>query len=169
MLTTLASKLIGAGILLAAILGGLGYIYHLGGKSERQEQAAEQARMKVELAVLRSRAGQVTTKVEYITQEKIKYIQVKGETREKIVEKLVPIDSGSLAGGFRVYHDAAVQDRVPDSSEVGAPVAVTDVARTLNYNYTQCHKAYAEVAAWEKWYEEQAKLHAGNSVVSNSP
>lgn len=103
----------------------------------------------------------VTIKTEIRYVDRIKVIKEKGEVREKIVTKFVPRDSGFAGGGFRVYHDASVRDTVPDTSEIAtaAPIPLTDVASTVNSNYALCHAAYARVAAWETWADEQCKLN----------
>lgn len=95
----------------------------------------------------------VDTKVEY--RERV--ITEKGAERIKIQEVFVPIDSGYLSGGFRLFYDAAVRGTIPDPSGIAtaAPVAVTDVASTTSENFDRCAKAYARVELWEEWADEQ--------------
>lgn len=151
-----------AGLALLAAIFLYGEARHRAGVQEKQaewDKAAERGRSAV--AELKRKANTVTTVVETKVVERIKTVQVKGDTREKVVTEFVPIDSGYFDGRFRVYHDAAASNTVPDPTEVAnaAPVTATEVARTINVNYTRCHKAYEVVAGWQEWAKKQCALN----------
>lgn len=132
------------------------------GKAEVQEKwDAAVERGKAEVAKLKRQQTVVTTKTEYVYLDKIKVIKEKGDEIIKRVEVFVPTDSCKLDGGFRVFHDAAVQNRIPDTAEIpnAAPTTATDVAATVAENYKQCHVAYARVNAWETWAKEMCALN----------
>lgn len=132
------------------------------GRSEVQAEWNKSIeRGKAEIERLKKEAGKVTvkTQIEYV--DRVRTIREKGDVIIKEVTKFVPVDSGYLDGGFRVYHDAAAENRVPDPADIAtaAPTAVTTVATTVAENYERCHIAYARVEAWEKWAEGQCKLN----------
>ena len=91
----------------------------------------------------------IETKIEY----RDRVITERGKDRVKIQEVFVPIDSGMLDGGFRLFYNAAVTDTIPNPAEIpdAAPVPVTDVAANVNTNYELCHKAYARVELFQEW------------------
>lgn len=122
---------------------------------------AATAKTNAEIAELRAKKEKVTTKTEYVTVEKVKIIKVKGDEIIKRVEVFVPTDSGMLTGGFRVFHDAAAENRIPDTSAIpnAEATAVRDVAETVAKNYEKCHVAYALVDSWQTWAKEQCALN----------
>lgn len=147
-----------ASLVLLAIV----YLYgenrrHLGQSQVQAQWDKEKSRVATQIAQLRSEKAKVTVKVEYRTREVIKEIKVKGDVREKIATQFVPVDSGNLSGGFRVFYDAAVTGTIPDPAAIpnANPVAITDVATNANTNYTLCHAAYAKVAKWQEWATAQ--------------
>lgn len=149
-------------LLLAASFLLYGHMRFNAGQADVQAQwDASVERGREEIARLKAEAGKVTVKVETRTVEKIKYVEVQGKEREKIVYKFIPADTPDLPAGFRVFHDAAVEGTIPDSAAIAdaAPVPVKDVASTINYNYAQCQKAYILVWEWQQWYKEQEALN----------
>jgi hypothetical protein len=69
------------------------------------------------------------------TKERVVY-----KTLIKEIPKYVESDC-NLSGGFRVFHDAAANATVPDSSATGADAAsvkAQDVAATVAENYESC-------------------------------
>jgi hypothetical protein len=104
----------------------------------------------------------VSTSVTHVVyKERLRTITEKGETIVRIQENFVPVDSGYLPSGFRVYYDAAVTNTIPDTASIatGTPVAVADVARISAINYAQCNKAYALVDGWNEWADKQCALN----------
>lgn len=137
------------------------------GRAEVQaEWDASVERGKREIAELKAKAEKVTVRTEIKYVDRVKTIREKGDVIVKEVTKFVPVDSGYLSGGFRVFHDAAVENRVPDPSKISdaAPTAVTDVATTVAENYEKCHVAYARVEAWQSWAKEQCSLNENGCV-----
>lgn len=156
--------LLGIGIVGAGTIGykNLTDKYREEGRQEVQakwDDAVE--RGKKEVARLKAAAGKITVKTEYLTIEKERIIREKGDTIVRQVEVFVPVDSRYFDGGFRVYHDASVENRVPDPAEIfkAAPITATEVAATLAGNYKLCHIAYAKVEGWQQWAKEQCALN----------
>ena len=114
------------------------------------------------IARLKEQAGKITTVVQTKIEYRDRIITEKGQDRVRIQKVFVPTDSGYLAGGFRLYHDAASTNTIPDPAAIpdAAPVAVTDVASTIETNYQLCHKAYSRVEGWQDWATKQCALNA---------
>lgn len=143
-----------------AILIALFVAFKLGQKDIRDDWQASIERGNKIVKELRDKADKVTVRVEERVVYRDRLIEKQGETRTVVREVFVPTDSGNLSGGFRLYHDAAATDTIPDPSGIpnAAPVAVADVTDTIEYNYQQCHKAYARVEEWQNWANEQIEL-----------
>lgn len=71
------------------------------------------------------------------------------QTIIKEVDRYVPITDPVLSGGFRLLHDAAATGEAIDDSRRAnaAPVAPSDVARTLASNYAECRYEQERVTA----------------------
>lgn len=139
-----------------AILVALFVAFKLGQRDVRTEWKAAIERGNKVVAELQDSANRVTVKVE----ERIVYRDriIKEQAKERVVlrEVFVPRDSGHVSGGFRLYHDAAATGTAPDTAELpnAAPVAITDLAATIDTNYQRCHAAYARLEGWQEWYAE---------------
>lgn len=86
--------------------------------------------------------------------DRVKTIREKGETIEKLIPVYIPADTPPLPSGFRVLHDAAATNTIPESpTGVGAkPVSVEDVATTVNANYQLCHVERQKLSSlWDLW------------------
>lgn len=105
-----------AGVVL--VLGISGWkLYDLGQDHKQDEWDESIARGKVIVEQLKAKQGTVTTKVVTETVERIKIVKEKGDTIVKRVEVLIPASTPDMPGGFRVLHDAAAANTVPDSTE----------------------------------------------------
>ncbi len=146
---------------LAAIGGYSWWVYDAGRDSVQAKWDAANVKSQAEIMRLREAAGKVTTKIEYRTVEKVRTIHEKGDTIIRYRDRFVPADSGMLPGGFRLFYDAAIKNTVPDPARIpdAAPVPVTDVADTHAANAKLCNIAYATVAGWQAWAQEQEALN----------
>lgn len=167
-------KVLAAVAILAALVFGwkkLTNHYREQGRKEIQTQwDAAIEKGKAEIARIKAESGKVTTVTQVETVEKIKYIREKGDEIIKQVEVFVPVASrcASLDGGFRVFHDAAAQNRVPNPAEINnaAPTTPTDVATTVAENYKRCNIAYATVEQTQKWLIEQCRINGKKDCAS---
>lgn len=132
-------------------------------KEHYREQGREEVRIELnkQIAELKQKREKVTTVTEIKYVDRIKEVKVKGDTIIKYRDVFVPTDSGYLNGGFRVYFDAAIENRIPDPAEIAnaAPVAVTDVADTHAANAKQCNEYIEQLNGWIDWAEEQCRLN----------
>lgn len=136
--------------------------YREEGRQEvRAEWTAAVEQGKQEIERLKAEANKVTvvTEIKYV--DRIKEVKVKGDTIVQYREVFVPADSGTLDGGFRVFYDAALENRIPNPTEVtnAAPVAVTDVADTHATNARQCNVYIEQLNGWIDWAEAQCALN----------
>lgn len=139
-----------------------GHIRYNAGQADVQakwDKATE--RGKAEVARLKEEAGKVTVRVETKYIDRVKTIREKGETIVQVREVFVPVDSGYLSGGFRLFFNAALEGVVPDPAGIpdAAPVAVSAVADTHAINAQRCRIAYATVEGWQEWAAEQKRLN----------
>lgn len=137
------------------------YQYNEGQEAKQDEWNAAIERGKAEVARLKAEAGKITVQTEIKYVEREKRIYEKGETITKYVDRFIPDDSCEFAPGFRVYHDAAAENRIPDSSEIAnaAPVQAKEVAATIAENYTGCNANAAKIEEWQNWAREQCSLN----------
>lgn len=153
-----------------AIVGGVWFHYarwtdgfrEEGRQEVRAEWDAEKEKVALEIERLRLEAGKITTvtEIRYVDRERVIY--EKGDEIVRTVKVFVPDDSCELGGGFRVFHDAAVENRIPDPAEIitAAPVSAKEVASTVAENYAGCLANAAKVEEWQYWAEEQCKLNS---------
>lgn len=151
------------------VLAGVLFSFWLYGAWQYRQGAADtQAawdesveRGKVIVADLKKRQGTVTERVVYQTVERIKTIKEKGDAIVKQVEVLVPDGSCDLPGGFRLLHDAAAANTIPDTSKSAdaEPVPAQTVATTVAENYTTCNAAIADLQGLRQWAVEQHQLY----------
>ena len=114
--TTLAAALFSAGL----------YVGHKWGVSSCYEATIEAQRHTIETGVKQAVVSDKTV-TEYVDRVQI----VQGKSREIIKEVKVYVqDTCTLSGGFRLLHDGAVYNELPDPARIAdeAPVSVADVA-----------------------------------------
>lgn len=131
------------------------------GQADRQKEwDASIERGRAEVARLTSEAGKVTVRTETKVVEKIVTIKEKARAIETVREVFVPVDSGSLPGGFRLFYDAAITGSIPDTASItdAASVPIADVADTHAKNAELCRIAYATVEGWQSWAAAQAAV-----------
>lgn len=109
---------------------------------------------------LKEGQNKVTVRIQEKIVTETKTVYLKGEVREKEIPVFIPSYNDLLPGGFRLWHDAAALDTLPDRSglTLAAPTSVGDVASTVNKNYTKCHAIRKVALGWQEWYQEQRHL-----------
>lgn len=142
-------------ILLAVALVGFGWV-----KGADHVQAVwDAATGKQALQVARVQKKQADATVQVVTHfvDRIKVVHDTGDTIIKEVPKYVPSDSCLLPAGFRVLHDAAASNAVPDPARVtdAQAVAAQDVATTIATNYRQYFELATQLEALQEWVRAQ--------------
>ena len=144
--TTLAAALFSAGL----------YVGHKWGVSSCYEATIEAQRHTIETGIKQAVVSDQTV-TKYVDRVQI----VQGKSREIIKE--IPIyvkDTCTLSGGFRLLHDSAVNNELPDPARIvdEAPVSVADVAETVARNYGICEETKTTLQALQSWVREQSSI-----------
>lgn len=126
-----------------------------------QEERKEQDRLS---AALSKKRVIVTERIVTEYRDRVRVVREKGEEVIREVEKLVPVDSCPLPGGWRVLHDAAATGRFPEAAERTAAAAVPaqDAARTVSGNYASCRETAERLIALQDWAMQQHDLSKGD-------
>lgn len=142
-------------ILLAVALVGFGWV-----KGADQVHAEwDAAVLKQNLTTARVQKKQAEATVQVVTKyiDRVRVVQVAGDTIIKEVPQYVPSDSCLLPAGFRVLHDAAASNTVPNPVSVANAPAVPaqDVATTIATNYRQYFELATQLEALQEWVRAQ--------------
>jgi hypothetical protein len=144
--TTLCAALFSAGL----------YVGHKWGVSSCYEATIEAQRHTIETGIKQAVVSDKTV-TEYVDRVQI----VQGKSREIIKEVKVYVqDNCTLSGGFRLLHDSAVNNELPDPARIvdEAPVSVADVAETVAANYGICEETKTTLQALQSWVREQSSI-----------
>ena len=146
--TTLAAALFSAGL----------YVGHKWGVSSCYEATIEAQRHTIETGIKQAVVSDKTV-TEYVDRVQI----VQGKSREIIREVKVYVKDDSntyLSGGFRMLHDSAANNELPDPSRIAdaETVAVADVAETVARNYGICEENSQSLQALQSWVSEQSSI-----------
>ena len=146
--TTLAAALFSAGL----------YVGHKWGVSSCYEATIEAQRHTIETGIKQAVVSDKTV-TKYVDRVQI----VQGKSREIIKEVKVYVKDDSntyLSGGFRLLHDGAVYNELPDPARIvdEAPVSVADVAETVATNYGICEETKTTLQALQSWVREQSSI-----------
>jgi hypothetical protein len=144
--TTLAAALFSAGL----------YVGHKWGVSACYEATIEAQRHTIETGVKQAVVSDKTI-TQYVDRVQI----VQGKSREIIKEVKVYVqDTCTLSGGFRLLHDSAVYNELPDSSRIAdaETISVEAVAQTVIENYQACNVNSETLSSLQGWIKEQSAI-----------
>lgn len=146
---------------LMILLGLLGLkVYHLGQDNIQAKWDASVARGRKAVNELKQKQVVITTKIVTRTVEKVKVIREKGEVRIKQIPVYIPVDSPDLPGGFRLLHDAAAANAIPEVPGTFAErVPLRTATETIDRNYQTCHRAIEELTGLRQWVQEQREAY----------
>lgn len=141
-------------IALAAALLGFGWM-----KGAEHVQAKwDAATTEQSLSVARIKQKQAEATVQVVTKyiDRVRVVQIAGDTIIKEVPKYVPSDSPALPAGFRLLHDAAAGGYpIPASGTDAAAVPAEVAAETIAANYTTCRENAEKLTALQEWVRAQ--------------
>lgn len=142
-------------ILLAVALAGFGWVK--GADQVRAEWDAAVIKQSLITARVQKKQSEATVQVVTHFVDRIKVVHDTGDTIIKEVPQYVPSDSCLLPAGFRVLHDAAASNAVPDPTRVAdaQAVAAQDVATTIATNYRQYFELVTQLEALQEWVRAQ--------------
>ena len=155
---SLSSKIAIATTLCAALFSAGLYVGHKWGVSSCYEATIEAQRHTIETGIKQAVVSDKAV-TEYVDRVQI----VQGKSREIIKEVKVYVKDDSntyLSGGFRLLHDGAVYNELPDPARIvdEAPVSVADVAETVATNYGLCEETKTTLQALQSWVREQSSI-----------
>ncbi len=159
-----------AGVLL--ILSAIGWkLYDLGQDHKQLEWDASVERGRKAVEELKKKQVAVTTSVEVRYLDKVRTIREKGDEIIKKVPVYIPVGSCDLPGGFRLLHDAAATNTLPDSSQLpdAAPVRVDEATTVIAGNYKTCNEVREQLSQLQSWVSDQASLTSRNLDSNNTP
>lgn len=143
--------------MLAIVLFSAGlYIGHKWGVAACYEATIEAQRHTIETGIKQAVVSDQTI-TKYMDRVQI----VQGKSREIIKEVKVYVqDTYNLSSGFRVLHDSAVNNELPDPTRIAdaETVSVAEVAETVAGNYGICHENSTTLSALQNWVREQAAI-----------
>jgi hypothetical protein len=151
----LATKITTATIAFTAVFGFGMYVGHKWGDSACKDAVIEAQRHGMEIA---ERQTVVTEKVVVKYVDRIKIVEKRSQEIKNAIPNFVKNDDNPmLPGGFRVWHDAASQNEIPDPTRVAdAPiVAAGIVAETVGRNYGAFYKNKEQLDALQQWVKDQ--------------
>ena len=144
--TTLAAALFSAGL----------YVGHKWGVSACYEATIEAQRHTIETGIKQAVVSDQTV-TQYVDRVQI----VQGKSREIIKEVKVYVqDTCTLSGGFRLLHDSAIYNELPDSSRIAdaETISVEAVAQTVIENYQACNVNSETLSSLQGWIKEQSAI-----------
>lgn len=144
--TTLAAALFSAGL----------YVGHKWGVAACYEATIEAQRHTIETGIKQAVVSDKTV-TEYVDRVQI----VQGKSREIIKEVKVYVqDTCTLSGGFRLLHDSAIYNELPDPARIAdaEAIGVEAVAQTVLENYQACNTNSETLAALQGWVREQSAI-----------
>ena len=153
---SLGTKIAIATTLCAALFSAGLYVGHKWGVSACYEATIEAQRHTIETGIKQAVVSDQTV-TKYVDRVQI----VQGKSREIIKEVKVYVqDTCTLSGGFRLLHDSAVNNELPDPARIvdEAPVSVADVAETVARNYGICEETKTTLQALQSWVREQSAI-----------
>ena len=132
------------------------YLGNKMGVSSCYEATIEAQRHTIETGIKQAVVSDKTV-TEYVDRVQI----VQGKSRTIIKE--IPIyvkDTCTLSAGWRMLHDSAVNNELPDPARIvdEAPVSVADVAETVARNYGICEETKTTLQALQSWVREQSSI-----------
>jgi hypothetical protein len=144
--TTLAAALFSAGL----------YVGHKWGVSACYEATIEAQRHTIETGIKQAVVSDKTV-TQYVDRVQI----VQGKSREIIKEVKVYVqDTCTLSGGFRLLHDSAIYNELPDSTRIAdaETISVEAVAQTVIENYQACNVNSETLSSLQGWIKEQSAI-----------
>ncbi len=144
--TTLAATLFSVGL----------YVGHKWGVAACYEATIEAQRHTIETGVKQAVVSDQTI-TRYVDRVQI----VQGKSREIIKEVKVYVqDTCTLSGGWRMLHDSAIYNELPDPARIADAEAVglEAATKTILENYQACNVNAETLSSLQGWVREQSAI-----------
>ena len=152
----LAAKIAIATTLAAALFSAGLYVGHKWGVSRCYEATIEAEAHAIKTGIKQAVVSDKTI-TKYVDRVQI----VQGKSREIIKEVKVYVqDTVNLSAGWRMLHDGAVNNELPDSARIVDEGTVTaqDAIETVAANYSICYENSATLSSLQDWVREQSAI-----------
>ena len=153
---SLSTKIAAATMLAAALFSAGLYVGHKWGVSSCYEATIEAQAHTIETGIKQGVVSDNTV-TKYVDRVQI----VQGKSREIIREVKVYVqDTCTLSGGFRLLHDSAIYNELPDSTRIAdaETISVEAVAQTVIENYQACNINSETLSSLQSWVKEQSEI-----------
>ena len=144
--TTLAAALFSAGL----------YVGHKWGVSSCYEATIEAQRHTIETGIKQAVVSDQTI-TKYVDRVQI----VQGKSREIIKEVKVYVqDTCTLSGGFRLLHDSAIYNELPDPARIADAEAIglEAATQTILENYQACNVNSETLSSLQQWVRDESAI-----------
>ena len=157
----LAAKIAIATTLCAALFSTGLYVGHKMGVSSCYEAQIKAQDHSIETGIKQAVVSDKTV-TKYVDRVQI----VQGKSREIIKEvKIYVQDTVNLSAGWRMLHDSAVNNELPDTTRIAdaetvtaTDVTATDALETVAANYGICAENSQTLQALQSWVREQSSI-----------
>ncbi len=153
----LAAKIAIATTLAAALFGSGMYVGHKWGVSSCYEATIEAQAHAIETGIQQAVVSDKTV-TKYV--DRVQIVQGKSRAIIKEVKVYVKDDTCTLSGGFRLLHDSAANNELPDPARIAdaETVDAETVAQTVLENYEACNVNSETLSSLQQWVREQSAI-----------
>lgn len=141
-------------------------LFFLGGHGVEMSWRAEADRLKQEIVRKEQESQQATAKVVTKYIDRVKIVKETSDEQIKAIPQLISKDSDDRCDvpvGFRVLHDAAAKNEVPDTSgttnDTASGIKLSEVAETVVGNYSVCTQNAEQLNSLQEWIRAQQKIY----------
>ena len=143
--TTLAAALFSAGL----------YMGHQIGVSGCYEAQIEAQARSIETGIKQAVVSDKTI-TKYVDR-----VQIVQKTSREIIKEVIHVqDTCTLSADWRLWHDSAIYNELPDPTRDSdeATVTATDALETVIRNYGICHENSTTLSSLQEWVREQSLI-----------
>jgi hypothetical protein len=137
-------------------------VYMCGGISNEEGWQKKVLQQQAEIAQLKQKEAEVSTKVVTKYIDKITVVKEKNNEIAKYINKDADAKC-ELPISFGVLHDAAAKNELPDSTRAtdarASDVKLSEATSTIVNNYGACNQNTEQLKALQEWIREQQKLN----------
>lgn len=152
--------------LLGGIVAVLFFTFYGGKYSEESKHKIAEAELNTKIAILEGKAAEVTHDVEIRYVDRIKEVEkIKVEYKDGYVDRFITKEDNSkciINNGFVRLHDSAANGEVPGpakgTDEDASEFKLSDVGRTVTYNYLTFKEVRDQLIGLQDWVNRQKTL-----------
>ncbi len=153
----LAAKVAIATTLAAALFSTGLYVGHKWGVSSCYEATIEAQAHAIETGIQQAVVSDKTV-TKYV--DRVQIVQGKSRAIIKEVKVYVKDDTCTLSGGFRLLHDSAANNELPDPARIAdaETVSFETATKTIFENYEACNVNSETLSSLQQWLREQSAI-----------